>query len=148
MNFTKLHPNAIIPSRTHDDDIGLDLYAIEDYLILPNSGIKARTGIALEISSGKGGLIWDKSSLAWKKDSGKYVKVCGGAIDPQYRGEIFIVLFNMNKYSYVINKGDAIAQLIIINVCLEQMTEVTELTETRRGNKGFGEGSIKKEGLF
>lgn len=144
MKYKKLHPDAITPSKERRSDIGWDLYALEDYILCPLSGAKIRTGIALEIPTGQGGLIWDKSSMAWKKETGRYIKVCGGAIDPEYRGEIFVVLFNMGMNTFHIKKGEQIAQLIIIDVVLDEFEEIETLTETDRGTKGFGESSDER----
>lgn len=145
LKYMKLHPDAKKPSRKHSDDIGLDIYSIEDRIIESWEGILVRTGIAIEFDSFKGVLFWDKSSSSWdfKNNKGLFIKVCGGAIDPQYRGELFVALFNMGKNEFVIKKGQAICQMIKLTVDLDEVVEVFEMSKTDRGNTGYGGVEVK-----
>lgn len=130
----KLKPEAIIPTRAHAGDAGLDLYAIEPVLIPVDSLRQIRTGIGMEIPDGYVGLIWDKSGLSQNFK----LKVFGGVIDSTYRGEIVVGLVNFGSGRYVIDAGQKIAQLLIQKIEPAKMIEVDSLEETARGEKGFG----------
>ena len=129
----KLDPGAKLPARAHDDDAGLDLYALRYTYLAPGEIYYIDTGIAMEIPSGYVGLIWDKSSLG-----NKGIKVFGGVIDAQYRGEISVILGNFSKRDVEFQKGQKIAQLLIQKVELLNVVEVDELTDTDRATGGFG----------
>ena len=129
----KLFPEATLPTRAHPDDAGLDLYGLEDAVLLPQSGKALRTGIAIALPVGHVGLVADRSSLAKKG-----LKTAGGVIDAGYRGEIQVVLWNISKEEIRISRGERIAQLMILPIATPAVLEVTELDSTDRGAKGFG----------
>jgi dUTP pyrophosphatase len=139
----KLHPNAQLPSRKRDDDAGFDLYALEDYELKTGVPVKVKTGIAVEIPNGYVGEIWDRSSMG-----SKGIKVLGGVIDSSYRGELMVVLINLEMVHDIargpgytvkkVSKGDKIAQLLTKRVPHVTMTEVAELSSSDRGEAGFG----------
>jgi dUTP pyrophosphatase len=135
----KLHPQAILPSRAHYDDAGLDLCLLHDLTLAPGEKIAAETGITLAIPTGHVGLVWDKSSIPFKYD----IKTMGGVIDAQYRGEVKVLLINLGKETISLEAGSKIAQLLIQKVELSEVQEVDELTETVRGEAGFGSTGIK-----
>lgn len=124
---------AVLPTRAHPDDAGLDLYALEDVLLEPGQGKAAKTGIAIALPVGHVGLVADRSSLAKKG-----VKTAGGVIDAGYRGEIHIVLWNISQAAVQLKKGERIAQLLILPIWTPAVAEVDSLDETQRGTKGFG----------
>jgi deoxyuridine 5'-triphosphate nucleotidohydrolase len=137
MKIKKLHENAIIPKYATQGSCGLDLYAdlhlnklmiLEPYLVY-----HIGTGICLEFDLNDFGLICDKSSLG-----AKGIKVMGGVIDNDYRGEIIVMLKNLTHTPYIINDGDKIAQMIVLNYRHVKIQLVDELTETIRNDKGFG----------
>ncbi len=130
----KLHPDAKIPVRSHHDDAGLDLCALETFTLKPGERIAAATGIALVIPSGYVGLIWDKSSVPFNYG----VKSMGGVIDAQYRGEVKALLINLGEESVTFTAGQKLAQLIIQKIELPTIQEVTELPDSVRGEGGFG----------
>ena len=130
---TKTAPDAILPTRAHPDDAGLDLYGLEDALIGPQSGKMVRTGVAMEIPAGHVGLIGDRSSMAKKG-----LKTAGGVIDAGYRGEIQIIFWNLSSEPIRIQRGERIAQLMILPIATQAEREVAELSETARGTGGFG----------
>jgi len=129
----KLHAEAVLPTRAHLDDAGLDLYALEEMKIHPRGGTVARTGVAVALPQHHVGMIADRSSLAKKG-----LKTAGGIIDAGYRGEIQVVLWNLSSEEIRINKGERIAQLLILPIATPAVSEVLALDQTQRGDKGFG----------
>jgi dUTP pyrophosphatase len=129
----KTAPDAVLPTRAHADDAGLDLYALEDGVIAAGSGVMARTGIAIALPAQTVGLIADRSSMAKKG-----VKTAGGVIDAGYRGEIQIVLRNIASEEFRFSKGERIAQLLILPCLTPAVVETDDLSNTGRGNGGFG----------
>ncbi len=142
INVMKVSQEAVLPTRAHPDDAGLDLYSLEDVLLTSSqnatiqgqpNGKVIRTGIAISLPIGYVGLVADRSSLAKKG-----IKCAGGVIDSGYRGEIHIVLWNISNQEIRLNRGDRIAQLLILPVITPAVKEVPELDTTQRGEKGFG----------
>lgn len=129
----RLSQEAILPTRAHSDDAGLDIYCLEDITLEPKSGRAIRSGIALALPPKHVGLVADRSSLAKKG-----VKCAGGVIDAGYRGEIHVVLWNISGEPVFIRRGDRMAQILILPIATPAVMEVTELDETTRGTKGFG----------
>lgn len=138
LEVKKLDPGAKLPTRAHSDDAGLDLYSVEECILAPGGRRAVKTGIAVAISSGYVGLIWDKSGLAAKAG----LKTMGGVIDAAYRGEIMVIVANFSDASYAIEKGAKIAQLLIQKVELLEVCEVFELDDTARGVDGFGSSGL------
>lgn len=154
-----LHPDAQVPTVKHaGSDLGFDLYAIEDVVLLPGVPVKVRTGIAVEGPPGCGFVLGDRSSMA-----AKGITYAGGRIDAGYRGEILVCLINVNQPQYSlaaergpegwitdvrleasdvsvrIRRGDRIAQISPFDARTDlEMVEVDELSETARGTGGFG----------
>jgi len=138
LKVKKLVENAKLPERKREGDAGLDLYCIEDVEILPNEIKLISTGIAIEIPKGYFGLIKDRSGLA-----SKGLHVLAGVIDENYRGEVKVVMINLGKEKIKLEKFSRIAQLIIIPYAKVEVEEVEELSETERGEKGFGSSGLK-----
>ncbi|MEI6498979.1 MAG: dUTP diphosphatase [bacterium] len=134
----KLIKDAKLPTRSHFDDAGMDIYSTEEVVIHPGEYHPIKTGIALEIPYSFVGLVWEKSGLAHKG-----IKTVGGVIDAGYRGEIMIQLRNFSNVDYQIQKGDKVAQLIIQKIEIPELVEVAELTETQRGEGRFGSTGVK-----
>lgn len=130
----KLHPDAIVPTRTHHDDAGLDLCSREEFTLQPGERKAVDTGIAVAIPAGHVGLIWDKSSVPFKYG----VKTMGGVIDTQYRGEIKVIMINLSQEPASFTIGQKLAQLVVQKVEILPVREVAELETTDRGEKGFG----------
>lgn len=136
----KLHEKAIIPTRSHEGDAGMDLYALEDTFLPVSSTVKVSTGIAVAVPYGYVGKIEDRSGCALKG-----LRTGAGVVDAQYRGELSVVLHNLNNKSnthigqegYQVKKGDRIAQLLLYQVALPIAIEMDELDDTKRGNGGF-----------
>lgn len=129
----KLKEEAKIPTRAHHDDAGIDLYAYSHHTVSPHQKLMIPTGISLEIEQGYVGLIWDKSSIG-----SKGIKTLGGVIDAGYRGEIHILVHNLSDESYTFEHGHKVAQMLIQKVEFPEIEEVDELSETKRGDGGFG----------
>jgi len=135
MKVKKLYPDAILPTRAHASDAGLDLYSYIDNIIHPGEVRRVHTGISVQIPEGYVGLIWPRSGLAIKNN----IDVMGGVIDAGYRGEIVVLLINHSlDEPFQINYGDKIAQLLIQSVELLDVEEVGSLDDADRGDKGFG----------
>lgn len=141
MQFKKLHESATLPSHGRRGDVGYDLYATEGVALLPGEQKTIGTGLAVAIPIGCYGRIAERSGLA-----AKGLSIGGGVIDPNYRGEIriivrhlgFVIDGNFNREPIVIPVGQAIAQLILERVGEEDTEWVDELGETERGIQGFG----------
>ena len=144
IDVKKLHPDAIIPTKANKTDAGWDLYAVEDARLTAHTRATVKTGIAIQMPDNYVGLIWPRSGLSVKKG----IDVLAGVIDAGYRGEIMVCLLNTNRRTedfygeafgdVVIKKGDKIAQIIFQKLEPTFMNEVKELSDTERGEKGFG----------
>lgn len=134
LKIKKLREDAIIPRYANEGDAGLDVFSLEDYELKPGERKTFKLGFSMEFEKGYVALVWDKSGLAAKHG----IKTMAGVIDHNYRGEYAIVLFNTTKESYKIEKGHKIAQILIQPVINAEIQEVQELTETERGEGGFG----------
>ena len=138
LNFKKLDERAKAPSYGSEFAAGADLYAVTDgeVTIAPAETKFIRTGIAMEIPVGMVGLIYARSGLACKKGLAPANKV--GVIDSDYRGEIMVALHNHGTEPQVIATGERIAQMVIAPFYTAEYTEVEELSDTVRGEGGFG----------
>lgn len=130
----KVHPDSTIPSYAHPGDAGMDIYTGENFTLEPGQTGKVKTGVCLEIPDGYVGLIWDKSGLSINHG----IKTLGGVIDSSYRGEVMIGVVNLGKESYTFEKGHKVAQILIQKVERVEVTETVELSDTPRGEDGFG----------
>jgi dUTP pyrophosphatase len=153
IKFKKLTPEAVIPQRANPTDAGLDLVATSMEVKKRDewhtdgspraeenceaSYIEYGTGLAVEIPEGYVGMLFPRSSITKKE---KMLKNSVGVIDSGYRGEIkarFMVLdHGVEAYNYSV--GDKIAQLLIVPIALPEPVEADELSDTSRGEGGFG----------
>jgi dUTP pyrophosphatase len=141
LKVKKLHPDAKLPTRAHQSDLGYDIFALETVYLIPGEVMKIRTGIAVNFPKGYGAVIKDRSSMALKG-----FHVSGGVIDETYSSEISVLLTYITPVSgnrALINKGDKIAQLIPTQVVNWDVSEVDELEELERGSNGFGSSDLK-----
>lgn len=136
----RLRSEAQIPRYAHAGEFGdlaADLYAAEGATLEPTGAVGSTrpvaTGIALEFPSTHGALVEDRSGLAVRG-----VTTLAGVIDPGYRGEIKVVLANLNGHPVEIQPGDRIGQLRIVQRITAAFEEVDELAEAARGERGFG----------
>ena len=133
----KLTDNAVLPTRAHEGDAGLDLYACEDAHIGPGERWSVGTGVAAEIPAGHAGLILPRSGLA--RDHGISLVNAPGLIDSGYRGELRVLLLNNDPAEvFRIAAGDRIAQLVLVPVAIAAVVEAPELAASVRGEGGFG----------
>ena len=134
----RLRERAVIPTYGSAEAAGADLYACLEgkITIAPGETAFVPTGIAMEIPTGCAGLVFARSSLGTKRGLAPANKV--GVIDSDYRGEFFVALHNHGKLPQEIDHGERIAQLLIVPVYTPGFTEVTDLSDTKRGSGGFG----------
>ena len=107
----KLHSDAALPVYAHgpEEDAGLDLRAVESVVLSPGYAQGVPTGIAIELPPGYEAQVRPRSGMALKHS----LTVNFGTIDPGYRGEIRVIMFNLGRADYTIEKGDRIAQLVV-----------------------------------
>lgn len=142
IKFKKLTSDATCPTYGTEFSAGADLYsANEDVTIASGETSLIHTGIAVEIPSGYVGLIFARSGLATKKGLAPANKV--GVIDADYRGEIMVALYNQSKEERVVQKGERIAQMAIVPFLKAEYEEANELSDTVRGEGGFGSTGSK-----
>lgn len=144
--FKKLHPDAKIPSQGNSIyDGGLDISSVEDAEIMPGESKAVSTGLAWDGMSLCTDyekpvlIIKSRSGLAFKH----HVEVGAGVIDATYTGEINVMLRNLGEVPFKVEVGDRIAQGIVFMVPFVQAVEVQELSETSRGENGFGSTGVK-----
>ncbi|MDY0405375.1 dUTP diphosphatase [Virgibacillus sp. 179-BFC.A HS] len=131
-----IHEDAKLPYQANEGDAGLDLYAIEETVIPAGESAFIRTGLQLELPKGTEAQVRPRSSLALKHSV--TVLNSPGTIDEGYRGEIKIILINHGKQDFAVEKHMRIAQMVIAPVLQVKLEEVDDLTETARGEGGFG----------
>jgi dUTP pyrophosphatase len=135
--IARLKDEAVLPSRAHEGDAGLDLYACEAAHIGPGERWSIGTGIAVEIPDGHAGLVLPRSGLA--KRHGISLVNSPGLIDSGYRGEIRVLLLNTDPAEvFRVAPGDRIAQLVITPIALAEPVETESLADSVRGDGGFG----------
>lgn len=134
-----LSPKAVLPERTTPGSAGYDLSSVSELTVIPSGFAKIPTGIAVSIPNGCYGRIAPRSSLSVKR-----VMVNGGVIDEDYRGEIYVILYNLGESPFQVKAGDRIAQLIFERIFHPEMVVVDELDRSDRGDAGFGSTGIRK----
>ncbi len=144
----KIDPDAFVPTRAHETDAGLDLYAREDKTIWPTVRLFPAfevqneavfdTGVHVAFDPGTYGKIESKSGLNVKNS----VVSCGGVVDEGYTGSIAVKLYNLGDKPYIVHKGDKIAQLVIMPYLTPKIELVEHLDDTPRGSNGFGSTGV------
>jgi dUTP pyrophosphatase len=140
----KLVDNTCKPERTHKWDAGWDLKAFESVVIPPQEARKVRTGVNIEIPPHYCGMVVPRSSLGTKHRVTLANDI--GVIDTEYRGEIFVFLSNDSDIEYEVKKGDRFAQLVVVAINNSDLWIVDRLSNTSRGEGGFGSTTEKKWG--
>lgn len=164
VKIKKLSQNAIVPSYAKEGDSGIDLYTLEDTVIPAKSAVAISTGIALEIPYGyemqvrprsgislKGILFTRDVTVCDKEQLKKQIRksfvvhptVRLGTVDSGYRGEIKIITYNEENFEILIPKHIKLAQGVFQQVPRAILKVVDELTNSERGNSGFGSTGIK-----
>lgn len=133
----RLDPDLPLPSYARAGDAGLDLIAAEAVTLQPGERAAVPTGIAVAIPDGYAGFVHARSGRALKE--GLALANAPGLIDSGYRGEIKVIVVNLDPRSPIdIRRGDKIAQLVVQPVAKAELTEVAELPSSERGDGGFG----------
>ena len=138
IKIKKLNENAIIPTRGSEYSAGMDLYACTStpVIIAPHETVKIGTGLSIELPDGYFGAIAARSGLSTKQGLAPANKL--GVCDSDYRGEYIVPLHNHSNEPQMINPMERIAQLIVLPYLPVEFEEVDELTNTERGDCGFG----------
>lgn len=137
----RLDPSVELPRYAYCGDAGLDIRSNEDIVLKPYERTMVSTGLAIAIPDGYAGFMQPRSGLAAKQ--GLTVLNTPGLIDAHYRGELKIIIINLDKeHSVSIRKGDRIAQLVIQAVPQVELNEVDDLGDTDRGQGGFGSSGV------
>jgi dUTP pyrophosphatase len=139
LRVKRLEPAARLPEVAHPgEDLGYDVFALEDAVLNPRATVRLRTGIAVEARHPRTGeplglLVRDRSSMA-----SKGLATTGGVIDSGYRGEVLIVMTNLGEAPFEIKAGDKIAQMAPVPVLTGPVEEIEALEASARAEKGFG----------
>lgn len=133
-----LDEGAILPTRAHAQDAGLDLYSREDRVIFPGDSAIFDTGVHVALPAGTFGKLESKSGLNCKYD----IVSCGGVIDSGYTGSIAVKLYNLGNREYMIRQGQKIVQMIVQPCLVPELEQVDRLSDTDRGNNGFGSSGL------
>lgn len=139
----KLRPGAKLPTYGSEFAAGADLYACLDapVTIAPHETVLVPTGLSLEIPVGWAGLVYARSGLASKRNLAPANKV--GVIDPDYRGEVMVSLHNHGTVPQTVEPGERVAQLVLTPYLTAQFFETEALSDTVRGQGGFGSTGTK-----
>jgi len=133
----RLRPEARLPNRAYEGDAGLDLAACERFELAPGERKLVSTGLAVAIPSGHAGFVQPRSGLA--AQHGITIVNAPGLVDSGYRGELQICLLNTDRErTFRAEAGERVAQLVVLPVAVLRPTEVEELPESERGERGFG----------
>jgi dUTP pyrophosphatase len=133
IKFKKLNPNAVVPRFTRIDDAAMDVTSTDSAVISPGCIRTLSTGIAAELPPGHWVKLEQRSGLAKHG-----LAVLGGVIDGNYRGEWKVMLLNTGPTTVLVKAGERIAQAALHYRPEVVVQEVQELTETGRGDAGFG----------
>ncbi len=144
LEVRRLRPEAVLPAYAHPGDAGLDLAAAEKVRLWPGERVAVPTGLAVAIPDGWVGLVHPRSGLA--RRHGLTVANAPGTIDAGYRGEVQVLLVNLGTEVVDIAAGDRVAQLLLQRVGWAEVVEVKELSDTARGDGGFGSTGVASTG--
>ena len=134
LRVKRLTNDATLPVRSSGGAVGYDIYTTDNIIIQPGGRELVSTGIAMVLPKDVYGRIAPRSGLAVKHG----IQVGAGVIDPDYTGEVKVLLFNHGNKEFEVNKGDRIAQLILERCETPEVEEVLDIQQTQRGNGGFG----------
>ena len=137
ISFVKLDPEVEAPAYAHEGDAGCDLTSRVDVVLGPGERELIPTGIAVAIPEGYAGFVQPRSGLAVR--GGISIVNTPGLIDSHYRGEIKVILINLDPSNpFEVRRGDKICQLVFQKVERASFVEVNQLDRTGRGEGGFG----------
>ena len=140
LEIKRIHEDAIMPERSSLGDAGLDLASVKDITLNPEEVKLIPTGWVMSVPLGYEIQVRPRSGLALKHKI--MVLNSPGTIDCSYRGEVKVMLYNEGKETFEVKKGDRIAQIVINQVELWNPIIREELTETDRGESGFGSTGV------
>jgi dUTP pyrophosphatase len=138
INVKRLDKSVELPDFAHEHDAAIDLRSAEEGVLAPGEKKIFKTGLAFAIPKGYAGLIWDRSGLAAKNS----IHTMAGVIDAGYRGEVGVVMINLGKEEFKVEKGMRIAQMLFHPILNVKLQEKDELDETARGEGGFGSTGV------
>ena len=141
LEVKKLVPNARLPILGSANAAGYDLTSIEAKVVPARGKMLIGTGLAFGIPTSNYGRIAPRSGLAVRNS----LHVGAGVVDSDYRGEVKVLLFNFSDVDFEVNEGDRIAQMIIEKYTMTTLAEVTDLSETVRGDGGFGSTGVAEK---
>ena len=134
LQVVKITDKATLPSKAYRNSAGHDLYSAYDYKIPAQGKEKIMTDIRVKVPEGTYGRIAPRSGPAMQN----HISIGAGVVDEDYTGNLSIVVFNLSNSEFDIKAGDSVAQLICEKIAHPTLIEVTSLTQTERGEKGFG----------
>lgn len=143
LKIKRFNELAKLPTYGTEYAAGCDLYAAidEEVTLSPGETKLIPTGLGMEIPIGLVGLVFARSGISIKRGLAPANKV--GVIDSDYRGEIMVALYNQSNQEQTIEKGERIAQFVLVPYIQAEFEEVESLDETVRGNGGFGSTGTK-----
>lgn len=136
ISVLRLTSQGFIPTFAYDGDAAFDLSTAVDAELRPGQRRKLPTGLAFEIPAGYAGLVLPRSGLAHRLGIG--VVNSPGLIDSGYRGEVSVILVNLSRETVKFNRGDRIAQMMVVAVPGVSLEVVDRLSQSERGEAGFG----------
>ncbi|KAK7584131.1 hypothetical protein V9T40_005094 [Parthenolecanium corni] len=139
LKFARLSKNALPPVKGSDKAAGYDLKSAYEYTIPARGKELVKTDLQIELPHGCYGRIAPRSGLAWKN----FIDVGAGVIDEDYRGNVGVLLFNHSDDKFEVKRGDRVAQLICERIYYPVLKEIENLSETKRGENGFGSSGMK-----
>jgi dUTP pyrophosphatase len=140
LKVEKINDKAITPNYANKGDAGLDLYSIEELMLNPGERGLIHTGIKIQLPKDTEAQIRPRSGLALKH--GISLVNAPGTIDEGYRGEIGVIVINHGKEAFKVEEGMKIAQMVVKPVWKVEVEEVSSLSESERGSKGYGSSGI------
>ena len=140
LKIKRLHPQARLPEYAHPGDAGLDLFSVEAHRLNPGDAQLIKTGIALELPHGYEAQVRPRSGLALKHSI--TVLNTPGTVDAGYRGEIGVVLINHGREPFEVTSGMKIAQMVINQIVIAEISEVESLSDSSRGAGGYGSTGV------
>ena len=138
VNVLKIHEKAVLPKQGSSLAAGSDLYSVEEYTLQPLSRRLISTGLKMQFPSNVYGRIAPRSGLAFKNG----IDTMAGVIDPDYTGEIKVLLYNNSNEPFEIKSGERIAQIIFESFKQPLFNEVKQIQETERSSGGFGSTGV------
>jgi len=129
----QLSEGAQTPTRAHESDAGLDLYAMHGGIVKAHQTATFHTGVHVELPEGTAGILQPKSGLMVNQDILTF-----GIVDEGYTGEVLVHMFNLSEDDYSVQAGDKITQMLVVPVRYEPVEVVDEITAGERQENGFG----------